>query len=171
MRITPMIAVAALGFTVACSPRDSSTTDTTAAAAAPVDEAAVRSEIEATNARGAAAINAADIPGWLTVYADDAVVMWPNGPATRGKADTEAAARALLAGATISGAAFTTEGVTVFGNDALETGTYVMTLTPKTGGSAINDKGKYMTHWKKQADGTWKIARDINNSDIPLPSG
>lgn len=106
-----------------------------------------------------------------TVYTEEAVVMWPNGPATRGKAATEAAAKALLANATLSNVAFTTEDLTVFGNDALETGTYVMTITPKAGSGAINDKGKYMTHWKKQADGTWKIARDINNSDIPLPSG
>ena len=170
MRIATMIAAAVFGSVLACSPRDSATRDT-AAAAAPVDEAAIRQEIESTNARGAAAINAGDVPGWLSVYADDAVVMWPNGPATRGKAATEAAAKALLAGAALSNVAFTTEALTVFGNDALETGTYVMTITPKAGGSAINDKGKYMTHWKKQADGTWKIARDINNSDIPLPTG
>jgi len=39
-----------------------------------------------------------------------------------------------------------------------------VTVTPK-GGKLTHDKGKYLTVWKKQADGSWKIYRDINNSD------
>ena len=31
----------------------------------------------------------------------------------------------------------------------------------------VKDKGKYLTVWKHQPDGTWKIVRDINNSDLP----
>ena len=55
------------------------------------------------------------------------------------------------------------------GKSAIETGTFEWTLTPKSG-AAMTDKGKYLTVWKKQADGTWKIIRDINNSDLP-PAG
>jgi ketosteroid isomerase-like protein len=32
------------------------------------------------------------------------------------------------------------------------------------------DSGKYLTVWQKQADGGWKIIRDINNTDI-APKG
>jgi ketosteroid isomerase-like protein len=28
-------------------------------------------------------------------------------------------------------------------------------------------KGKYITVWQQQADGSWKIVRDISNSDNP----
>ena len=29
------------------------------------------------------------------------------------------------------------------------------------------DSGKYVVAWQKQADGGWKITRDILNTDIP----
>jgi hypothetical protein len=30
------------------------------------------------------------------------------------------------------------------------------------------ERGKYLTIWHKQADGTWKVVRDMFNSDLPL---
>jgi ketosteroid isomerase-like protein len=32
------------------------------------------------------------------------------------------------------------------------------------------DSGKYIEIWRKQSDGTWKLVRDIFNSDLPLPT-
>ena len=49
---------------------------------------------------------------------------------------------------------------------AVETGAYELTLQPKSG-PVIQDKGKYLTVWKRQTDGSWRIVRDINNSDLP----
>ena len=40
-------------------------------------------------------------------------------------------------------------------------------------GSPLDDYGKYATIWKKQADGSWKVAVDSFNSDVmmmPPPS-
>ena len=31
----------------------------------------------------------------------------------------------------------------------------------------IHDVGKYVTVWKKQSDGSWKVMLDIFNSDLP----
>jgi len=33
----------------------------------------------------------------------------------------------------------------------------------------ITDKGKYLTVFKKQADGNWKAVADMVSSDLPLP--
>jgi len=33
----------------------------------------------------------------------------------------------------------------------------------------MKDNGKYITIYQHQSDGSWKIARDIWNSDQPLP--
>jgi ketosteroid isomerase-like protein len=35
--------------------------------------------------------------------------------------------------------------------------------------AAVADTGKFIEVWLKQADGTWRLAWDIWNSDIPLP--
>jgi ketosteroid isomerase-like protein len=34
-------------------------------------------------------------------------------------------------------------------------------------GSAFSDHGKYLTTWKKDASGAWKVAYDMFNSDMP----
>jgi ketosteroid isomerase-like protein len=35
-------------------------------------------------------------------------------------------------------------------------------------GTPITDRGKYATVWKKQADGSWKVALDSYSSDLPF---
>lgn len=45
------------------------------------------------------------------------------------------------------------------GDVGYTSGTYQMTM------GGVTEKGKYITVWKKQADGTWKVAEDIFNSD------
>ena len=47
-------------------------------------------------------------------------------------------------------------------------GTYHMTMTnPKTK-KPMTDKGKYLTIYMKQADGSWKAVADTYNSDSPM---
>jgi ketosteroid isomerase-like protein len=36
-------------------------------------------------------------------------------------------------------------------------------------GKTISNKGKFVTVWKKQKDGSWKVLLDIFNSDLPPP--
>jgi ketosteroid isomerase-like protein len=45
-------------------------------------------------------------------------------------------------------------------------GAYEMAFSDPSG-KTIQDKGKYVTVWKKQADGSWKVLLDIFNSDAP----
>ena len=74
----------------------------------------------------------------------------------------------LIQSAKYSDVKFNDTSIDVAGDYAIETPNSEMTVTPK-GGKAMPDKGKYLTVWKKQADGSWKIYRDINNSDGPVP--
>ena len=53
---------------------------------------------------------------------------------------------------------------------AFERGGYTIVLTPATGGAAIRDSGKYITIYARQTDGSWLIARDICNSNQPIPA-
>ena len=61
----------------------------------------------------------------------------------------------------------TNEEVTVSGDMAVARGVYQATLTPKAGGDNILVDGKYMTLLQRQPDGSWKIHRDIFNSNVP----
>ena len=130
------------------------------------DVAAARTAIEAANAAAVAAFNAGDIAKWSSVYAEDAIMMMPNSEAWKGRAAIEAGAKAMLAAVAISNLKFTTEDVMLGGDLAVETGSNEMTITPKKG-KPIVDKGKYVTTWKKQADGSWKVLRDVSNSNMP----
>lgn len=53
--------------------------------------------------------------------------------------------------------------VSAAGDLGYTTGTYEMSAT------GIAEKGKYVTTWKKQPDGAWKVVEDIFNADAPAP--
>jgi uncharacterized protein (TIGR02246 family) len=160
-----------LAVALACAPRtESGATDSSGAAmAAASDPAVVRQAIEAANAKAMDAINRGDTATALANYAEDAVVMQPGMAMMNGRAAISQGFAGLMAQFTPSNMKFTTSDVVVSGDLAVETGQYEMTLTPK-GGKPMNDKGKYLTIWRRQADGSWKIIRDINNSDA-APTG
>ena len=61
------------------------------------------------------------------------------------------------------------EEVEVAGDWAFDRGSYTMKMTPKGDGEPMEEKGKYIVILQKQTDGSWKFAREVWNSDDPLP--
>jgi len=57
-------------------------------------------------------------------------------------------------------------GVARSGELGYTSGTYDFSMKDAPG-KTISDKGKYLTVWKKEADGTWKVLLDTYNSDLP----
>ena len=115
-----------------------------------------------------AAYNAADVPGVVACFTDDAVVMAPNEPAVEGSealAEWQQAFFDLFA----ADLALSSEEVVVSGDWAFDRGTYTQFLTPASGGDAIQDRGKYLVALERQPDGSWKIAREVWNSNNPVP--
>lgn len=130
----------------------------------------IRTTIEAQNQKAMSAMLAGDLAGSLMNYADSTVVMMPGMPAMRGRMAYEAGFKGMMDAMKITAATFHTDDVMASGDLAVETGTFAMTTVPK-GGKPMEDKGKYISVWKKQTDGSWKIVRDINNSDMmPMAS-
>ena len=170
MRVPAPLCAAVALLAAACLPKgDTPVKDSAATAARPVvDAAAVRRIIEDANAKYIDALIRGDTVGMLANYAEDAVVMDPGRPPSRGRAEVGANFARKIQSAKVSDEKATTASVDVAGDYAIETGSYDVTVTPK-GGKPMHDKGKYLTVWKKQADGSWKIYRDINNSDGPPP--
>jgi ketosteroid isomerase-like protein len=54
------------------------------------------------------------------------------------------------------------------GDFAYTCGTNKVTLVDPNG-KRIKDSGKYLTVYKKQSGGTWKVVADMGNSDLPAP--
>ena len=135
------------------------------------DPATVRQAIDQVNADFVAGFKAGDVAKLVAYYDADATVM-PNGmPAAHGSAEIQKTLGEFLGAYTITDFQLTTTDVTVKEDMAIETGTSRMVIQPKQGGGqATTDVGKYVVVWKKQADGSWKLWRDIFNSDAaPAP--
>jgi uncharacterized protein (TIGR02246 family) len=130
----------------------------------------VRHAIDAGNARFVESMKRSDAAGLASYYADGAVVMLPNGPAWEGTAGIKQGFTDFFSNLAVPDFQLTTHDVIVELGTAVERGTYDMTIHPKNGtGADITDRGKYITVWERQPDGSWKISRDISNSDNPMP--
>jgi ketosteroid isomerase-like protein len=109
-----------------------------------------------------------DVDKTVSFYSDDAVVMPPNAPRATTKEAMRAIWKDLLTDASISWKTKEVE-VAQSGDIGYTSGTYEVTMTDPTG-TPVNDRGKYLEVWKKQADGTWKCVIDMWNSDLRVAS-
>jgi uncharacterized protein (TIGR02246 family) len=109
-----------------------------------------------------------DAAKFATYYADDATVMIPNEPVFRGMDNIKAVLTPMMQDPNFA-LSFKAEKIEVSGILAYTQGTYSQTSTARDGKPFV-DTGKFLTVWKKQADGSWKAIEDILNSDLP-PGG
>lgn len=114
-----------------------------------------------------AALNAGDAAGWTGVFTADAVQMPPNAPANIGRANIRSWAEAFLGAFSVSFSLSVTE-LQVVGDRAIESGAYTIAMTPRAGGPAMEDVGKYITVYQRDAASDWAVARDIWNSNRPV---
>jgi uncharacterized protein (TIGR02246 family) len=157
------VVLAACGGGGAPAAESGAATETAAPAA--TDPAAVRAAIDAANKAGVESFNAGTPDGMLANYAEDAVVMMSGMKAMIGKAAITEGMKGMFTSMDMKNFSTTTADVMVSGDMAVETGTLIYDSGPK-GGTLVSDTAKYLTVWKKQRDGSWKIVRDINNTDI-----
>jgi uncharacterized protein (TIGR02246 family) len=111
------------------------------------------------------AAGAKDMDKIVSFYSDDAVVMPPHGPSAATKETIRTLWKDLLTDASLSWKTKKVE-VAQSGDLAFLSGTYEVALNDPTG-KPVNDRGKYLEVWKKQADGNWKCMMGIWNSDLP----
>lgn len=139
----------------------------TTPAAPAVDLVAEQSKIRDIESNWVKEAAAKDLEKSVSHYADDAVMMSPGVPAAKGKEAIHAAWKALLDDPN-SKLNFSSDRVEISSSGDLATtkGSYTLTVTnPKTK-KPIEDKGSYVTVFKKQADGSWKAIEDINSSEV-----
>lgn len=143
--------VVCLGFSVGCQ-RSLSDADRTA--------------IRHADEKDMNLMNAKDWTGDLALYEEDASELPPNQAAVQGKPAIQAWDQAFPPFSNFQEQSLEIEGR---GDLAYDRGTYSLTVTP-AGAAPIEDHGKYLTIWRKQAGGLWKISRTMFNSDLPLPA-
>ena len=131
------------------------------------DVEAVTAAVNEIYRQYASSYNAEDIDQWASLWTDNGVQMPPGSPCVIGKEQIRAANKSFLDQVTFATFDITNEEVRVAGDWAYARGTYSATFTPKTEGEAIFVDGKYMTIFERQPDGSWKIHRDIYNSNVP----
>jgi uncharacterized protein (TIGR02246 family) len=121
-------------------------------------------DIESAWAKDAAA---KDLEKSVANYADDAVLIMPGAPPSKGKDAIHAAWKGMLEDPNLK-INFSADRVEISAGGDLATtkGSYTLTVTnPKTK-KPVNDKGSYITVYKKQADGGWKVIEDMTASEI-----
>jgi ketosteroid isomerase-like protein len=114
--------------------------------------------------------SAKDLANSVAYYDENASSLAPNAPIATGK---EAITKSLSQFFALPGLHLTWHAdkadVARSGELGYTSGTYQMTFSDPTG-KTVSDKGKYVTVWTKQKDGSWKVALDIFNTDLP-PAG
>lgn len=101
----------------------------------------------------------------LALYADDPILMPQGQPAVVGKEAIRSLYQSFFNEFTIKGEGKVKE-IEVSGDLGYFWSYYTLTATPKTGGEKITDEGKSVFIVRHQVDGSWKIARLIDNSNL-----
>jgi len=110
-----------------------------------------------------------DPAAFANMLTADAVLMPPNEPARTGVA-IQQWLQDFMAAVTVSDARYQHDEVTVHGDVAIHRYSFSWTITPKAGGAPVTETGKGIHIMHRQADGSWRIARDVWNTDAPPPS-
>ena len=128
------------------------------------DEAALRT----TDSEWSKAAGAKDVDRCVSFTADDTVMLAPNAPTANGKEAVRKSWSEILAlpGLALSWQLTKVE-VARSGDMGYTQGTYEMTVNDAKG-TPNTDRGKYLSIWRKQANGDWKCIVDTFNSDLPL---
>lgn len=115
--------------------------------------------------RYSAYMNAGNSEAWIELWHPDGVQLPPGRPAFEGKSAILGSVTAQLGATEFEDFTIMNKEVEVSGNLGFARGNYSFKGTPKAGGDTMEFAGKYLTIFKRQADGSWKIYRDCFNSN------
>jgi uncharacterized protein (TIGR02246 family) len=132
-------------------------------------------DVKAVQDLGAAWVkdmNTKDVDKVASYFADDGSELFPNTPIGTGRDNIKALWKPYLADPNFSVTVQSIQTVASKGSDLVYSiGTYSLTMSAPKGKKTVTDKGKYLTVWAKQADGTWKVVADMSSSDLPAAGG
>jgi uncharacterized protein (TIGR02246 family) len=157
---TSMVAFASIAL-AACAKTNAPPADTTASSSAMMPAASnddAKAAIGKLRDAWVAAANAKNSAAVGAMYTDDAVLAGTTVPVTNGRAAIEkvwADAFPIASNLKVN-----SEKTEVSGDMAYDYGTYSQHIAPPKG-KAMEDTGRYLVVFKRQADGSWKIAAHV----------
>jgi uncharacterized protein (TIGR02246 family) len=126
-----------------------------------VDTGAVRRAIDDGNRRWADAWKQGDAAALVALFADSGTQLATRtGRATHGRAALDSLFRGQFAGPRPVDVQVITENLYVTGGSAVETGHYAY-IFPSENAQERAVRGRYVTIWRRQADGSWRIYVDM----------
>jgi ketosteroid isomerase-like protein len=108
-----------------------------------------------------------NLEGLLDTFTDDAAFFPPDIPPVRGKEALRAWLKEDFFDLYRNELDFTFDEVEITGGWAWAVGPWSQRLTPKAGGGAIHQGGKFLDIFRRQDDGSWKFARLMFTVDQP----
>ncbi len=129
----------------------------------------VRTAIAAIDKKFMEDANRGDAAAGAAAYTDDAILMPPNHSPLEGKQAIEKYLAEIGSQLQASNFQLSISEVDVQGDTTIVRGTYSSSFTVPGTNASMEDRGKHLQVWKRQVDGSWKLHRDIWNSNMPIP--
>lgn len=133
-----------------------------------VDAGAVRDSITAAMGQYVTALRNNDPAGVTGLWADDAVYMDAGSPTAVGRAAFDSVVQGMFSTGRLTEVTENTDEILVDHDIAVQRGTYAETLQPQRG-APVALRGRYLFVWRRQPDGSWKIARGMGTPN-PEPA-
>ncbi len=127
-----------------------------------------KAAITAVSKARAKAFNNKDAKGIAQYFTEDAVLMAPGKPASKGKKAVMAYYQTIFDEFDVELDSYYEE-VEVSGDMAYGRGEAIVRLKPHKGGETVNSTAKYLNILQRQPDGSWKTTHDIWNSNREAP--
>jgi len=129
----------------------------------------VRAAIAAIDKKFMEDVNRGNAAAGAAAYTDDAILMPPNHSPVEGKQAIEKYLAEISSQLQSSNFQLSILEVDVQGDTTIVRGTYSSSFTVPGTDAPMEDRGKTLNVWKRKADGSWKLHRDIWNSNMPIP--
>lgn len=166
LSVTSVVLSSLVAFT-GCSPAP----PPPSAAAPPAPVADAPADIAALNAARKAfmaAYEAGDVEAIGKLYAADAISEPDNQPTLKGRDAIVASLKVMFERVKVK-PDLQPEETKTLGTMGVDRGRYIVTVTPKAGGTPTSSEGRYLVLFVKEADGTWRVWRDIDNDSVAPP--